>query len=49
VAIEVQQLLLGGSKVTTVKSTVFESEISGGSGVARSRGLDDWDDEGNEE
>jgi hypothetical protein len=46
VAVKAQQHLLNNTVVKTVNTSgIFEPEISGGSGTARSRGCDDWDDE----
>ena len=47
VAVKAQQLLQQASAgaVKTVGGGVFSSEVSAGSGGARSRGFDDWDDE----
>ena len=48
VAVKAQQHLLNntvGAVKTVNASGIFEPEISGGSGTARSRGCDDWDDE----
>lgn len=45
VVIKAQQHLLDGSEVKSVGGNVFDSEVKAGSGGARSRGFDDWDDE----
>ena len=44
VTIKGQQHLLVPS-ATSVGGNVFNSEVKGGSGSARGRGFDDWDDE----
>ena len=44
VNVNMSSQILAGSGVSSVAGGVFNENISGGSGTARSRYLDDWDE-----